>query len=74
MLFRSRAPAAEVHAVMGRWGEVEELGADRCRMTMSTDTLDWPVLVLANLDRDFEVEEPAELAALIGRLGARVSP
>ncbi len=68
-----RAPAAEVHAVMGRWGEVEELGADRCRMTMSTDTLDWPVLVLANLDRDFEVEEPAELAALIGRLGARVS-
>ena len=28
----------------------------------------------ANLDRDFEVEEPAELAALIGRLGARVSP
>ncbi|GAA4076184.1 helix-turn-helix transcriptional regulator [Nocardioides kongjuensis] len=68
-----RAPAAEVHAVMGRWGEVEALGADRCRMTMSTDTLDWPVLVLANLDRDFEVEEPAELAALIGRLGARVS-
>ncbi|WP_238408450.1 helix-turn-helix transcriptional regulator [Pimelobacter simplex] len=66
------APAAEVHAVMGRWGEVEPLGEQSCRMTMSTDSLDWPVLVLANLDHDFEVEEPAELTALIARLGARV--
>lgn len=67
-----RAPAAEVHAVMGRWGEVEPLGEQACRMTMSTDSLDWPVLVLANLDRDFEVEGPAELTALIARLGTRV--
>ncbi|WGY03382.1 MULTISPECIES: YafY family protein [unclassified Nocardioides] len=67
-----QAPAAEVDAVMGRWGEVEPLGAATCRMTMNTDTLDWPVLVLANLDHDFEVEEPAELNALITRLAARV--
>jgi predicted DNA-binding transcriptional regulator YafY len=67
-----QAPAAEVDAVMGRWGEVEALGDGACRMTMSTDTLDWPVLVLANLDHDFEVEEPAELTALITRLAARV--
>lgn len=67
-----QAPAAEVDAVMGRWGEVEPLGAGACRMTMNTDTLDWPVLVLANLDHDFEVEEPAELNALITRLAARV--
>lgn len=66
-----QAPAAEVAAVVGRWATVEAVGDDACRMVMNTDSLDWPVLVLANLDRDFEVEEPAELTALIGRLAAR---
>ncbi|MCG8153312.1 transcriptional regulator, partial [Pimelobacter simplex] len=53
--------------------DVEPLGDQRCRMVMKTDTLDWPVLVLANLDCDFAVEQPAELESLLGRLAARVS-
>ncbi|WGX98349.1 YafY family protein [Nocardioides sp. L-11A] len=66
-----RAPADEVAAVIGRWGSVEAQGDQACRMTMNTDTLDWPVLVLANLDHEFEVEEPAELTQLLGRLARR---
>ena len=38
---------------------------------MHVDTLDWPVLVLASLDADFTVEAPAELGALLRRLGQR---
>ncbi|WP_408896420.1 helix-turn-helix transcriptional regulator [Nocardioides sp. R1-1] len=65
------APAAEVGAVVGRWASVDALGERTCRMTMNTDSLDWPVLILVNLDCDFEVEEPADLTALLGRLAAR---
>ena len=64
-------PAATAESAVGRWAEVTALGAERCRMTMDTDTLDWPVLVLAGLDCDFTVSEPAELSELLGRLGAR---
>ncbi|GAA1531074.1 YafY family protein [Nocardioides humi] len=67
------APAAEVAAVIGRWGTVEPVGEGACRMTMNTDSLDWPVLVLAHLDRDYTVEEPAELGELIGRLSRRAT-
>jgi predicted DNA-binding transcriptional regulator YafY len=65
------APAEEVADVIGRWGDVEARGEHACRMTMNTDSLDWPVLVLANLDRDFEVEGPAELRQLLDRLAGR---
>ena len=33
-------------------------------MTMNADTLDWPVMILAGVDADFTVEEPAELRDL----------
>lgn len=64
-------PAGTAEAAVGRWAEVTALGADRCRMTMDTDTLDWPVLVLAGLDCGFTVEGPAELTDLLTRLGNR---
>jgi predicted DNA-binding transcriptional regulator YafY len=70
---RLAAPTADVEAVVGRWGSVEPTGPDGCRMTLNTDTLDWPVLVLANLDCDFVVEGPDELVGLLDRLGHRVS-
>ncbi|WP_215814700.1 YafY family protein [Pimelobacter sp. 30-1] len=66
-------PAAQAQAAVGRWASIEPLGDERCRMTMSTDSLDWPVLILAGLDCDFTVEQPAELSELLGRLAARVS-
>lgn len=64
-------PAATAAAAVGRWAGIEPLGEERCRMTMDTDTLDWPVLVLAGLDCDFTVEGPDELGELLGRLCRR---
>ena len=60
-----------VEAYMGRWGKAEPDGPGRCVMTLYTDTLDWPVMVLANFDCDFTVEEPTELSDLLGRVGGR---
>lgn len=68
---RLAVPAAEAEAVMGRWGSVEPISDDECRMTLNTDTLDWPVLVLANLDCAFTVEGPRELSELLERVGRR---
>lgn len=66
-------PAATAEASVGRWAEIEALDAHRCRMTMDTDSLDWPVLVLAGLDCDFTVEAPEDLSVLLARLGRRFS-
>ncbi len=38
---------------------------------MSVDSLEWPVMVLAQLDVDFVIEGPAELSALLGRTAER---
>ena len=42
-----------------------------CRVQMLTDTLDWPIMVLARLDTDFTVESPPELASLVASTGER---
>ena len=71
---RVSAPADEVEALMGRWGSVEPIsdGSEgECRMLLNTDTLDWPVMILANLDCAFTVEAPAELSELLERVGER---
>ena len=56
------APAADVERAIGRWSTVEPLGGARCRVRMTTDELEWPVLALAQLDAEFTVVEPPELA------------
>ncbi|WP_220453988.1 helix-turn-helix transcriptional regulator [Nocardioides immobilis] len=71
---RLAAPADQVEALMGRWGSVEPISdgdEGECRMTLNTDTLDWPVMILANLDCAFTVEGPAELGELLERVGRR---
>jgi predicted DNA-binding transcriptional regulator YafY len=67
---RIAADAATVSAFVGRWATVEPDG-DGCRMTMATDTLDWPMFVVANVDAPFVVEEPPELLALVAGAARR---
>jgi predicted DNA-binding transcriptional regulator YafY len=55
------APAEAVRAKVGRWSTVEEVDADRCRMVMTSDSLDWPVMALGTLCADFDVVSPPEL-------------
>ena len=56
-----RAPAADVKQIVSHWGTVEALDDQSCRLLMSVDTLDWPALVLAAVQADFDVIDPPEL-------------
>jgi hypothetical protein len=67
---RFAGPADVVEAYVGRWAEVTPDG-EGCRMTMATDTLDWPMMVLGRLDCDFVVEGPDELIELVARAADR---
>ena len=67
---RLAAPADEVDAYVGRWATITPDGPG-CLMTMGTDTLDWPMMVLAHLDCDFTVEDPPELVDLVASAAAR---
>jgi predicted DNA-binding transcriptional regulator YafY len=67
---RLTASAADVEAYVGRWATVEPDGAG-CLMTMQTDTLDWPMVVLARLDSDFTIEGPPELVEQVARAAER---
>jgi predicted DNA-binding transcriptional regulator YafY len=71
------ADADTVEAYVGRWATVEPDGSG-CRMTMHTDSLDWPLMVLAHLDSDFTIESPPELVDLVAgaadRFGRALSP
>jgi predicted DNA-binding transcriptional regulator YafY len=65
------APASVVRARVGRWADVEEVGEERCRLRMSTDSLDWAALAVGALDADFTVVSPPALRAHLGRWGER---
>ncbi|MFE9422685.1 helix-turn-helix transcriptional regulator [Kitasatospora sp. NPDC006697] len=54
-------PAATALGRYGRWAEVEPVSAGRCRLRMTTESLDWPCLVLGGLGAGFEVVSPPEL-------------
>ncbi|MDG4786615.1 YafY family protein [Micromonospora sp. WMMD1102] len=56
-----QAPAATVEERLSRWASVEYVDERRCRMVMTTDTLDWPVMALGTLGAEFEVLSPPEL-------------
>ncbi len=67
---RIALPADVVEADIGRWATVTPDG-DGCRVHLPTDTLDWPLMVLARTDAAFEVEGPEELRAAIASAASR---
>ncbi|WP_040791673.1 helix-turn-helix transcriptional regulator [Nocardia paucivorans] len=68
-----QAPARAVRERIGRWCTVEEIDADRCRVRMTADSLDWPTFALGVLDADFRIVEPAELVEQVRDWAARFS-
>jgi predicted DNA-binding transcriptional regulator YafY len=62
--------AADVATVVGRWASVTD-DRGRAVMEMNTDSLDWPMFVLANVPADFTVESPPELAEAVSRVAVR---
>lgn len=65
------APAEIVKERIGRWGIIEPVDAAHCRMRMTVDSLDWPIMALGNADADFHIVSPPELIDEIHRWGAR---
>ncbi|MEO3887955.1 YafY family protein [Nonomuraea sp. B5E05] len=63
-------PSTEVVRALG-----EVVGEDErtCRLRMHADTLDWLAFRLLSLGCEFEVHEPAELAAHLRELAARLT-
>ena len=74
------APVGAVRDRIGRWvpGTLEALDQDRCVLRMSSDSLDWPTLVLGRAAAEFEVVSPPELVdhlrAWVDRFGRAVGP
>jgi hypothetical protein len=71
VVVRFEAPADVVAGFVGRWADVESAGEGACVMTMNTESLDWPMMVLANIDEPFRIEQPAELVELTARAALR---
>jgi predicted DNA-binding transcriptional regulator YafY len=65
------APAAKVRPRLGQWGTVEVLDGERCRLMMSSNSLDWPTLALGAVGEEFEVLMPPELIEYVREWGAR---
>ena len=69
---RFEASAEVVDAFVGRWAQIEPDGDTACVMTMNTDTLDWPMFVLANIDAEFRIEGPPELVDQVSNVADRL--
>ena len=68
--FRLALPADVVEADLGRWATITPDG-DGCLVRMPTDTLDWPLMVLARTDAEFRIDGPPELRDAIASAATR---
>lgn len=64
-------PASVARERIGRWCTVEEVDAGRCRIRMTTHSLDWPIMSLGVLGADFNVVHPPELLDRVHEWAAR---
>ena len=67
------APARVVRERIGRWASVSEISASRCRVRMTADALEWPIMGLGMVGADFQVISPPELIDWVRDWGARFS-
>ncbi|MGN0065333.1 MAG: helix-turn-helix transcriptional regulator [Nocardioides sp.] len=67
---RLDADVEAVRAAVGRWGEVSEVDG-AVLLSMATDDLSWPLMVLGELDCDFTVLSPPELTEAVARVARR---
>jgi predicted DNA-binding transcriptional regulator YafY len=65
------APADRVREKIGRWATVEAAGPGRCRIRLSTDQLDWPLMALGTVGAEFSVVSPPELVDRLRDWGGR---
>jgi predicted DNA-binding transcriptional regulator YafY len=68
-----QAPASAVRQRIGRWAAVEDIDATRCRVRMTADSLEWPIMALGAVGAGFQVVSPPELLDRIHDWGRRFS-
>jgi predicted DNA-binding transcriptional regulator YafY len=68
-----QAPAAAVRQRIGQWAAVEDIDAASCRVRMTADSLDWPVMALGAVGAGFQVVSPPELLDRVRDWGRRFS-
>ena len=66
-----RAPASRVRGLVGPWATVEEVDAERCRVRMRAENLDWPAFTLGAIGEEFQVIRPKELLERVREWGER---
>jgi predicted DNA-binding transcriptional regulator YafY len=64
-----KASAAQVKNIVTHWATVDAIDETSCRMTMKSDTFDWPVMVLGGVGADFDIVQPPELSDHIRAMG-----
>jgi predicted DNA-binding transcriptional regulator YafY len=71
VVVRVHTAADVVRRHVQRWGEVEEVDAASCRLTMDVDDLTWPMFALAGLAAPFDIEAPDELRERTAEVAAQ---
>ena len=66
-----RAQAADLNRTVSQWATTEPLDDGSCRLSMSVDTFEWPVLLLATLEAEFDVVGPPEFREYLRATGER---
>ena len=59
------ADAEQVRARVGRWCTVEPMPGGRCRLRLTTDSLDWAAMTFGVIGAEVTLVSPPELAALL---------
>lgn len=65
-------PASHIRDLYGTWVEAEDLDDGRCRMTMDTDSFQWPTYIITNLESPCTVIGPPEFRHHLADAAARL--
>ena len=66
-------PGDQVRNAYATWAEVVDLGANRCRLTMDTDTFQWPMHIVANVGGTVTVVSPPEFRTHLLAIAAQLN-
>jgi predicted DNA-binding transcriptional regulator YafY len=65
-------PSDTIQRQYGTWAEVEAIDPQRCRLTMATDTFQWPTHIVANLPAPFTVVGPPKFTQHLREVATRI--